>query len=109
MNYGKALKVARAIAGLQQKELAAKAGLDPSHISLIEKGTRKPSLDTVGRICQALGIPDHLFTLLATEAKDMHRIEQGELARVAESLARFMVGRETRHTPQTKRRRKDAA
>lgn len=52
MNYGKAIRVARAIAGMEQKQLAAKANLNPSHISLIEKGARRPSTRAIiSRVC----------------------------------------------------------
>jgi len=74
MDYGKALRIARAIAGLQQKELAELAGIDPSHISLIEVGKRKPSVDMVEKLAKALQIPEHLFTLLAAESEDLVRL-----------------------------------
>src|SRR5713226_5614100 len=92
MDYSKALKVARAITGLQQKELAERSGLDPSHISLIEKGRRKPSIEAVTRLCNALQIPDHLFTLLAAEPQDLAHVSPDELSRIAASLTQFLVG-----------------
>jgi transcriptional regulator with XRE-family HTH domain len=36
MNYGRAFKIARALSGLEQRELAKLADIDPSHLSLIE-------------------------------------------------------------------------
>jgi len=80
MDYGKAIRIGRAIAGLQQKELAELAGVDPSHISLIEFGKRKPSLDTVEKLAKALQIPDHLLTLLAAEPEDLDLKDPKELA-----------------------------
>jgi transcriptional regulator with XRE-family HTH domain len=67
MDYGKALKIARAIKDIQQAEVAVKADLDPSYVCMLEKGKRKPSLGTIERLSGALGIPTHLFSLLATE------------------------------------------
>lgn len=91
MNYGKALKVARAIAGLQQKDLARRAGLDPSHISLIELGRRKPSPVALERMSQALGMPPHLLMLLAAEPKDLRLADPTELKLATESLANLLL------------------
>ena len=91
MNYGKALRVIRAMAGLQQKELAGQAGMDPSHISLIESGKRKPSVGSIERLCKAVGIPNHLFTLLAAESADLRISDAKDLKETIQSLANFMV------------------
>jgi transcriptional regulator with XRE-family HTH domain len=91
MNYSKALKVARAISGLQQKELAERAELDASYLSLIELGKRKPSLSAIDKLSRALGIPQHLFVLLASEADDLSIADPIELQRAAESLARYLI------------------
>ena len=90
MDYGKALRIARAVAGLQQKELAQFADIDPSHISLIEMGKRKPSVGTVQKLAKALQIPDHLFTLLAAEPDDLDMKNPEELLRAAQSLAQLL-------------------
>jgi transcriptional regulator with XRE-family HTH domain len=99
MNYGKALRIGRAIAGIEQKELASLAGLDASHISLIEKGSRKPSVRAIAKLCRALRIPEPLFNMLATEAPDLRGIEEQEFERVGVYLAKFLIRRE----PSTKR------
>ena len=110
MDYSKALKVARAISGLSQKELAEKSGLDPSHISLIEKGQRKPSVSALTKLSGALGIPDHLFTLLAAEPQDLAHTSPDELSRIAESLTEFLVGKpsDVSRSERRKRARKTA-
>ena len=41
---------------LTQKELAAKCGLTQANISNLEKGTSKPSIDSLKRIADALGM-----------------------------------------------------
>jgi len=105
MNYGRALKVARAMAGLQQRDVARLAGLDPSYISLIEVGRRKPSLDSVEKLSQALDIPTHLFTLLAAESKDLNITDQGELRRTVESLAHLLFNDGHRTRKRIARRR----
>lgn len=92
MDYGKALKVARAVSGLQQKELAERAGLDASYLSLIEMGKRKPSLSVITKLSKALSLPQHLFMLLASEPDDLKIADPNELQRAVESLAHFLLG-----------------
>jgi transcriptional regulator with XRE-family HTH domain len=101
VNYGKALKIARAMTGMQQKELAALVEMDASHISLIEKGKRKPSAQALGRLCQALKIPSHLFMLLGAEKNDLRIAAPDEVQRAAESLAHLLFA----HAPEYSSRR----
>jgi transcriptional regulator with XRE-family HTH domain len=111
MDYGKAIRIARSIAGLQQKELADLAGVDASLISLMEKGKRKPGLSTIEKITKALEVPQHLFTLLAAEAEDLKTASPEEVQRATESLARILLAH-AHKPPKSKavrRSRKDAA
>jgi transcriptional regulator with XRE-family HTH domain len=48
------LRAARDKRGLNQEELAARAGLQPSAISHFETGKRKPSFDNLRRLADAL-------------------------------------------------------
>ncbi len=96
MDYGKALRISRAITGLEQKDLATAAGLDASHISLIESGSRKPSVRAIGKLCRALNIPEPLFNMLAAESSDLHGIEEDEFQRIGVYLARFLIRSDAR-------------
>lgn len=104
MNYAKGLKIARAIAGLTQKEVALLAGLDPSHMSLIEAGRRNPSVTTLEKLCRALKIPNHLFTLLASESSDLNLTDPEELTRVSVSLTRLVLHHADKSKPTRTRR-----
>lgn len=46
-------------AGLSQEELAERADLHPTYISMVERGVRNPTLDAAARIAKALkvGLP----------------------------------------------------
>ncbi len=57
MTLGERIKALRAERHLQQRQLAEKAGLTPSMLSQIESGRLTPSLNTVGKLAGALGIP----------------------------------------------------
>ena len=50
-----AVATARAQAGISQKQLAAKANMDQSDLSKIERGIANPSVSTLERIANALG------------------------------------------------------
>jgi len=107
MNYGKALKIARAIAGMEQKDLAKEARLDPSHISLIERGARRPSVGAIHKLCQALEIPEPLFAMLASERSDLRGVGEKDFERIGTYLARFLM--QHADTAKSRRRRRSNA
>jgi transcriptional regulator with XRE-family HTH domain len=55
-DFGKALRAARRERDLSQDQLALDAGLHRTHVSLIERGLREPSLDTLVKLCRALDV-----------------------------------------------------
>jgi transcriptional regulator with XRE-family HTH domain len=105
MDYGKALRIARAMAGLQQKQVADLAGMNSSHVCLIEMGKRKPSVQALERLCKALGVPNHLFMLLGADAGDLSIGDPDGINRAAESLARLLF----LNAPRNPRRRSSRA
>lgn len=108
MNYGRAVRIARAIAGLQQRELAERVGLDPSHVSLIEMGKRKPSVSALEKLAEGLGVPLHLLTLLGAEQADLKHVRPDELAGIGEALARVLL-QDERPKGKSRRRARRAA
>lgn len=54
---GDELKKAREAAGLTQEQLAFKAGVHRTYVSLLERDRKSPTLDVLFRICKALGVP----------------------------------------------------
>jgi transcriptional regulator with XRE-family HTH domain len=56
MSLGDELRKARADAGLTQEELAYSAGLDRAYISQLENDHKSPTVDTLFRLCEALGV-----------------------------------------------------
>lgn len=71
------LKLARKVAGLTQAELAEKAGVTNSFISLIESGKRdirSVGYETVARIAETLNVsPEDLFPLDARKSQRRKR------------------------------------
>lgn len=56
---GTVIKRLRKEKGLSQEVLSGLAGLDRTHYSKIERGLRSPTIDTIFKIAQPLGIPPH--------------------------------------------------
>ena len=76
----KTKRAARETRGLNQGELAARAGLQPSAISHFETGTRKSSFDNLQRLADALDATTHYLlgrvndlTRLGGGADNLHR------------------------------------
>ena len=76
-SLGARIKGLRAERGLQQRQLAEKAGMTPSMVSQIEAGRLTPSLPTLGKLAAALGVPiASLFE--ATPHGRLHVSRKGE-------------------------------
>lgn len=55
-SFGAEVRRLRLKRGLSQEALAEAAGLDRTFISMIERGIRKPTLDSSKRIADGLGL-----------------------------------------------------
>ena len=56
MTAGALLRQARQAAGLTQREVAARAGVQQSVVSAYESGGREPSLRTLSSLVEACGV-----------------------------------------------------
>jgi transcriptional regulator with XRE-family HTH domain len=60
---GERIKERREELGLTQLQLARALGVTPQHISVIEKNKRAPSLDSLAKLAEELGVTtDYLIT-----------------------------------------------
>jgi transcriptional regulator with XRE-family HTH domain len=57
ISFGQNVRKMRGESGLTQERLAAKADLDPTYVSGIERGVRNPSLLIITRLAKALRVP----------------------------------------------------
>lgn len=53
---GDELRRAREAAGLTQEEAAFRSGLSRPYVSQLERGLKSPTLETLLRLCAALGV-----------------------------------------------------
>jgi len=56
VRFGEILKELRKKKKLSQEELATDCGLDRTYISLLERGLRQPTLGTLLRLAEVLGV-----------------------------------------------------
>jgi transcriptional regulator with XRE-family HTH domain len=68
MTIGMVIKTLRASAGLQQQELAARVGISPSFLSLIERDKRDPTVRLLREIGNALGVPPGVLVAAALQS-----------------------------------------
>lgn len=65
--------------GLSQGDLATKAGISVSYLSMLENSKRDPTVSTVKKVAKALGVPMEILFFLGAE--------DGELAGIDKALA----------------------
>ena len=56
-HFGRIVRRRRLKASMSQETLAAEAACHPTYISLVERGRRNPSLETVLKLARALNCP----------------------------------------------------
>lgn len=103
-SFGGALRERRRAAGLSQRELAKRAGLDFSYISKIENDrSPPPAADTVVQLCRILGtppeellaltgkIPSEVQETVSTSAAAQEFLQEAQRMRLSEAEWRRMA------------------
>lgn len=67
--FGPVLRRFRQEKNLSQEELAARIDISPSYISRMESNVKKPSLEMVFRLADALDVKPHLLVKSLEESK----------------------------------------
>jgi len=89
MNIGHAIQLARSKRKLSQSELAQRADISVSYLSLLERSKRDPPLSTLKRVSSALGVPIEILFFLGAEGGELgvlNRELAGQLAYTALEL-----------------------
>ena len=78
--FGVALKNLRELRCLSQEKLAHTSGLHRTYISLLERGEKSPSIETVNKLSKALDVSMSQFFLLTEDVinighPDLKRLE----------------------------------
>src|SRR2546423_1065550 len=72
--FAVALKHYREAVGLSQEDLAARAGLDRTFVSQLERGLKSPTLTSVEKLAQCLGIEPDLLLMDAYGRREWERL-----------------------------------
>lgn len=91
VDYSKAIRVGRALADISQRDLSRRISVDPSLVSMLENGRRKPSLEILQKVAVALGIPFHLFTLLASGPDEIKDADPNTVRQLALALSKLLL------------------
>lgn len=89
MNIGSAIQLVRTKRKLSQIDLASRAGISVSYLSLLERSKRDPALSTVEGIAKALELPIELLFFLGAEGDELGAMNKelaGQLAFTALEL-----------------------
>ena len=91
MNYGRAIRIIRTARGLSQKDLARRAKIDASYVSILERGTRAPTTRTLEALAEALHAPLYLLLLIASDEPDLKGISTEEAAKLGKQLLELLM------------------
>lgn len=83
---GKRIKAAREKKGITQEKLAEIVGLSPMHVSVIERGTKPPKLETLVNIANALDVSAD--ALLQDVVKNQTKLQSSEAYALISCLPR---------------------
>ena len=89
MNIGHAIQLARSKRKLSQAQLAQRADISVSYLSLLERSKRDPPLSTLKRVSSALGMPIAILFFLGAEGGELGALNRelaGQLAYTALEL-----------------------
>ena len=89
MNIGNAIQLARTKRKLSQAELAKRANISVSYLSLLERSKRDPPLSTLRQVANALRMPIEILFFLGAESGELAGLNRelaGQLAYAALEL-----------------------
>lgn len=89
MNIGNAIQLARTKRKLSQAELAKRANISVSYLSLLERSKRDPPLSTLMQVANALRMPIEILFFLGAESGELTGLNRelaGQLAYAALEL-----------------------
>jgi transcriptional regulator with XRE-family HTH domain len=98
LSLGRAIRMVRTRRGLSQSDLARRAGVSTSLVSLVECGKRDTPFETLLALAEALGVPLSILVFIAGDGRKVHAIDD-ELASQLSALAMRIVDELAKQEP----------
>ena len=95
MNLGEAIRTCRQLKGFSQTKLAELSKVSVSHLCLIEKNKRDPSIAMVESIATALGTPLSVLVLIAANPNEIPELNEEQLSTLTTSIKALINGQES--------------
>ena len=92
MNLGKAIKLCRVQRDLTLTELAKKADISKSYLSLVERGMRDPTFSTIESLATALEVPISILVFLAADGKELEAMNPDLAQKLSYTALRLIEG-----------------
>jgi transcriptional regulator with XRE-family HTH domain len=92
MNLGSAIRMCRKKRGFTQARLADLAQISVSHLCLLEKDKRDPSLSAINSISVALKIPVTVLMLLASQYEEIRELSENQIEELSRSIMEIIEG-----------------
>lgn len=86
MQFGVTVRDLRKLRGLSQIELAKLAEISVSHLCLLEKGKREPSLSTIETIGAALRVPVGILMFLSASASSVPELTESQFDNLSNGI-----------------------
>jgi transcriptional regulator with XRE-family HTH domain len=90
MNLGKAIRLCRVQRNLSQGELARRAEMSNSYLSLLERNQRDPTMSILEQIASALDIPLVLLLFLSANDGDITLLDSELQAKMSDVILRLL-------------------
>ena len=94
MNLGEAIRTCRQLKGFSQTRLAELSKVSVSHLCLIEKNKRDPSIAMVESIATALGTPLSVLVLIAANSNEIPELNEEQLSTLTTSIKALINGQQ---------------
>lgn len=92
MSLNEALRLYRKARNLTQKQVAEKAGISVSYLSLVERGQRDPSLSTLEKIASAMGVSLTILAFMNADEDGLQRIDLQLAQRLKAAASCIVMG-----------------
>ena len=90
MNLGNAIRMCRVRRDLTQAELARRANMSVSYLSLIERDKRDVSVSTLRELAAGLEVPTGILFFLAADSNELSGIDDDLAAKLAQTALAFL-------------------